>query len=451
MPAPVATRQDCAGLQADGTLTLEESLRARGALPHPTLEQLQAALPADTLLVRYFLYSTSQESPDVAVGAMAIRRTGVLWVPLGPVAALGPSLTDLFAQWSAYTNPGTGRSVQATGLAAPASAQLLRDRLWTPVVGDHRGPVWMVGDDALQVIPFHALPGRNPGRRLVQEQEILYLPNLLAALRPAVDYTDGALALADPAVRAELATRRTEGGPAVAGIPGRPLPRIRAASQDAWPDSPVGEAATETLLRQASLGARYLSLGVHGQVVAGEDLKIPDLKDPGYNGSAWTLLPNEVPELASVIYLAGASISVQRGSRTDSPPEATDPRNDGIFTAAELGSLDLRQTEVLMLWSCTTGFGSLQGRDYLGFRGAGIAAGAGTVIAPVWEVDDAVTGELLRRYSAALKGRKGKETAGELWLEVVRVWLEEAPVLSKQFGVDVSHPYYWASFLATGR
>src|SRR5262249_12143374 len=122
----------------------------------------------------------------------------------------------------------------------------------------------------------------------------------------------------------------------------------------------VGPEATETALREHAPGHRILHIATHGFLV-----------QEGRFGSAPGVSGN--PFLLSGLALAGAN---QRNERSKSPGDAEG--DDGILTAEEIASLDLRGVEWAVLSACETGIGPIQeGEGVLGLRRAFEVAGAG--------------------------------------------------------------------------
>jgi CHAT domain-containing protein len=94
-----------------------------------------------------------------------------------------------------------------------------------------------------------------------------------------------------------------------------------------------------------------------------------------------------LPLLRSGVVLAGAA----------RPPKPDmSPSEDGILTAEEVAAADLRGTELVALSACDTGLGEQeQGPGVLGMQRAFHAAGARTLVASLWKVDDAATSLLM--------------------------------------------------------
>ena len=116
---------------------------------------------------------------------------------------------------------------------------------------------------------------------------------------------------------------------------------------------------------------------------------------------------------------------------------APDDKNDGALELHEVYQLDLAKTDLVVLSACETSRGQLSaGDDIIGLNRAFIYAGAPTVIASLWTVDDEATRVLMIAFYGYLKQGFGKAAA-----------LTQAQLdLRKQF----PHPYYWAAFVLTG-
>jgi CHAT domain-containing protein len=137
------------------------------------------------------------------------------------------------------------------------------------------------------------------------------------------------------------------------------------------------------------------------------------------------------------------------------------PEDDGILTAEEVATLNLSSVELAVLSACETGLGQIAGGEgLLGLQRAFHAAGARTVIASLWKVDDIATREIMERFYENLwKKNLGKLAAlrdAQLWMLRVRgaSGLQVDARGLKVGGVKRLDgrlaPYYWAAFVLSG-
>ena len=74
---------------------------------------------------------------------------------------------------------------------------------------------------------------------------------------------------------------------------------------------------------------------------------------------------------------------------------------DGKLSMGEVQSLELR-ARLVVLSECDSFRGKLSSDGVIGIPRAFVAAGAPTLVASLWKVDDAATKELMRRFYARL-------------------------------------------------
>jgi CHAT domain-containing protein/Tfp pilus assembly protein PilF len=116
---------------------------------------------------------------------------------------------------------------------------------------------------------------------------------------------------------------------------------------------------------------------------------------------------------------------------------------DGRLEVHEVFGLSLA-ADLVVLSACATGLGSgpshnvPPGDDWLGLVRAFLYAGAQSVVASLWPVDDRATARLMEKFYEGL--RDGRSKAGAL-ADAQRSVLSEA---------DHADPFYWAAFQLTG-
>jgi CHAT domain-containing protein/Tfp pilus assembly protein PilF len=397
-----------------------------------------AALPTDTALVDLLEYHHFSP-PKGGKGPLQrerrllafILRSGrpVALVPLGEARTIDESV----ASWRRALVARQASALQA------AAAELGRRVLepMRPRLGDVR-TILIAPDGVLSFFPFAALPGSKPGSYLIEDLAIGYV----ASGRHAVE------ALADPngpAGRGLLAVGDVDfqadpGQPGPSGQPPtrtplitqrggfRPLPgtgpearRARVLFQAAFAGQPAElltrAQPTEAAIKRRLDGGhwRVVHLGTHGffesparvaalrAAVRREDQSVPSLKAsrPGEDDPDFDL----TPLLYSGVVLAGGGLDA--GAGLPDPSAEASTREDGILTAEEVQSLDLRGTEVVVLSACETGVGhGFYGQGLLGLQRAFQAAGARSVVASLWKVDDAATSVLMEQFYTNLWVKK---------------------------------------------
>ena len=124
----------------------------------------------------------------------------------------------------------------------------------------------------------------------------------------------------------------------------------------------------------------------------------------------------------------------------DTIPESSD---DGILTALEVASLDLRGLDLVVLSACQTGLGELKGDGVFGLQRGFKKAGVKTIVMSLWDVDDAATQMLMTEfYKNLLDGKTKRESL----LEAQRKVRNFKGVIDGE-GRDFSNPKYWAGFI----
>lgn len=264
-------------------------------------------------------------------------------------------------------------------------SKALYTRLWQPIaasVGDKN--VIIVPHGVLHYLPFIALEAPD-GTLLIQHNGTRMLPSasVLEYLHPVVRKKQmPILVLGDPDLgdpRYDLKYAAQEA----------------AAIADMVPDSHLllRKQATETNFKKASDLFWRIHLATHGNFDADKPL------DSG-------------------LYLT------------------KDATNDGVLTVGELYSMKLN-ADLVTLSACETGLGKVaNGDDVVGLTRGFLYAGARSIVASLWSVDDKATSELMESFYSNLNNMD-----------------KEDALRKAQFRVrnDFPHPYYWAAFQLTGR
>jgi CHAT domain-containing protein/Tfp pilus assembly protein PilF len=116
---------------------------------------------------------------------------------------------------------------------------------------------------------------------------------------------------------------------------------------------------------------------------------------------------------------------------------ASDRDDSGALEVREIYGMDLARTNLVVLSACETQLGAQsKGDDIVGLNRAFLYAGASSVIASLWTVDDAATSVLMKAFYGHLKQGLNKAAA-----------LQAAQTATRK---KYPHPYYWAAFVLTG-
>jgi len=107
----------------------------------------------------------------------------------------------------------------------------------------------------------------------------------------------------------------------------------------------------------------------------------------------------------------------------------------GFATALKLSTLNLANTDLVVLSACDTGIGKInQAEGVAGLPKAFIQAGAQNIVMSLWKVSDKETTTLMEYfYDNIAKGMEYKEALREAKLKMIKM-----------------HPYYWSSFVLSG-
>ncbi len=209
------------------------------------------------------------------------------------------------------------------------------------------------------------------------------------------------------------------------------------------------EQATEDAIRNQAPKHRYLHFATHGFFAP------PELKS-ALAAASKTGKPDEIglfmqkdvsgfhPGLLSGIVLAGANRPID--------PE----KDDGILTALEVAPLDLSGVELAVLSACETGLGETAGGEgLLGLQRAFQVAGAKSVIASLWKVEDNATRLIMTDfYDNLWKKKMSKvEALRQAQLTMLKEGKNRGGIEKLDQPADKDGrlpPFYWAAFVLSG-
>jgi CHAT domain-containing protein len=346
-----------------------EAVTVRGSPETADLAALQKRLrELEAVLVQY-------AAGPSEMFAFVVDPHGIKVHRLGARDAIANAAGDLIERM---------RSQDATAANVGDAARTLARSAWWPLTRDITAKrVLIAPDDALHLVPFAALPwSRESDELTVRHAETAVVPSgTFVATGKRAPAGGGALGaftlLGDPVFRSAAWRARCVDAEAVVDAPARgtaweffpslPASRdevvaiatlVRAARPDARIDTLVGcEATARSLKRAATAQSGVLHIATHGSI---------DAQRPRLSALAVT-------------------------------PETAAP-DDASFDLLEILDLDLA-ARLVTLSACHTSRGRLlDGEGVLGPAQAFLEAGAATVVASLWRVEDAATARFMQAF-----------------------------------------------------
>lgn len=309
-------------------------------------------------------------------------------------------------------------------LLAPVAAKLGAKRLL------------IVPDGALQYIPFQILNKANEPRPLAVDHEIVNEPSasalalLVSETRNRKPAAKSVAVLADPVFEADD-PRITAAEKPVAPAPAQVLEtELHHALRDV---SLSGDGRIPRLLASRDEADAIMSVtpwrsGFEAMDFAASRATVmnTDLSDYRIvHFATHGLLNNEHPELSGIVL----SLFDQKGQ-----PQ------DGFLRLHDIYNLKL-PVDLVVLSACNTGLGKdVKGEGLIGLTRGFMYAGASSVVASLWKVDDEATAELMRLFYGYML-RDGLSPAAALRKAQV--------TMSQQKRWE--EPYYWAGFVIQGQ
>jgi len=424
-----------------------------------TVAEVRQSLPNATAFVEFLEYrhTISQASRE---GMKRSERRFVAFVirpdrqpvaiGLGSAASLTEAITD-------FRRPlGGSADIAEHRERAALAARLIQRELWKPIEEHLVGidTVILSPDTVLGTLPFGALPGKSAGRFLIEDYRIATMP--IASLLPATSTRErgtagnGLLIVGDIDYDAERSGATENAGQLalLADATGLRSGRERWESLTGFRDelesvqgwyrrvfgksaptlSLTGRAASESEFLRNATHYDTLHVITHGFFSGPE---VQSVEQAEGNGSTWesgsggsdSFLNRWMPGLLSGLVMAGAN---------NPSEDPADPR-DGILRASEIESASLRGVDLVVLSACETGLGAVAGGEGLtGLQRAFHIAGARSVIASLWKVDDRATQELMRRFYKNLWQQKMSKIDA---LREAQLWMLRHPAQLEEMGV----------------
>ena len=422
------------------------------------LEGVRSALPADAILVEFFVYGRSDFTAAPVVHAaprdehmLAIVFAGSEPAPravvdLGECAAIDALVTDLHGAISRQPFEATQR--------ADELGHMLRRIVFDPLVPhfDRRTHIFLATDGSLSRVPFQILPASDD-ERLIDRYRMTYLTtgrDLLAG--------DGAAQSTPPFVGAAPDYWLAAPGPRARSTPGsarlsfRPLKGTELEGQTIAGMLNVQPVTGRDFVEPAVKSCRspvVMHLATHGFFLGpssasgtrtdpagarhlfAEDAGGPGTADDEDSAELAIRARLEGPMLRSGLALGGANTWLEGGTL----PQVAE---DGILTAEEVVSIDARGTELAVLSACDTGLGDIEfGEGVMGMGRAFALSGCRSLVLSLWKVSDDHTRDLMAAFYRALLDGCPRDVA-----------LHKA---QQDLRSRFPQPYFWGAFICQGQ
>jgi CHAT domain-containing protein len=365
------------------------------------LRRIQEDVIADdnTILLEFLL------GPDKSY-VWAVTRNGITSHELpsqGEIDDAAKKVYELLKTPKPENKTELGHATQKLGqmILSPVADQLQRRR------------ILVAADGALNYIPFQILPGTANAEPLVAEHEVINVPSasILGELRKETARRGSRnkvlAAFGDPVFRENVQivpSRSDSGDPENIGplfYAAREIASLREVASDEQTYAATEKDATREQLLKLDLSQySILHFATHG-------LLRPSSPE---NSGLWL----------STIDREGKSV-------------------DGFVGLQDIYSLRA-PVDLVVLSACQTGLGSeTRGEGLIGLTRGFMYAGATSVVASVWKVEDEATAELMKRfYTEMLKNGKTPSEA----LRLAQNSIRKEP--------QWSSPHYWAGFTLQG-
>ncbi len=284
-------------------------------------------------------------------------------------------------------------------LISPLAAKLDRNRV-----------LCVVPDGVLSQLPFAALVAPETDRYLVEDFPLLVAPSASILSRT-------------------LAAARAKRATAAEAFLGIGNPRF---NQQRFPGLPALPSAEEEINQAKTFYDQALA---RTREHATESALTGKMGDYEIVHIAAHVLIDEQSPLQSSIALAEEATD-QKGWRAN---------HDGRLQAHEIFRLKLARTRLVILSGCRSALGSPTRAEALSaLAQAFLTAGAGAVIASLWDVDDQSAAELMQSFHQRHALGRAQRLA---FAEALR---QAQIALLRSADPKWRHPYYWASFVITG-
>lgn len=437
--------------QLERTIAERSDFYRQNAAPLRVAE-VQTALPNRTALIDILQYqhtAMGEQSEEPAtenrfVAFLIQPNREISLIPLGSASELNASIEAFRIGFSKSNLSSRERTL------ARQSGQELRERFWAPIEKqlNEIDTVLVSSDTTINTLPIAAIPSTESDRFLIEDYRIASLP-LAHQLRnlnldvSATKMTPQLLVVgnvnydssqaATPGGRNEnllaMNDRRTrdisgETDPVEldllrSGLRDEFLPlegfeQELELVQELFPNrnqnitALSGQQATKQAFLQRASESTILHVITHGYFAADDHQVRGAQRDANDSGTGKNNLAlRELSQNRFVTRFAPGLLSGLAFAGANQVGDLTSPLEDGILRSSEIEVASLTGVELVVLSACETGLGRVaNGEGIAGLQRAFQIAGAKSVVASLWKVDDQATVELMKLFYSNLWQKK---------------------------------------------
>jgi CHAT domain-containing protein len=415
------------------TETIRQHYPSYGELTQPTgltLQQIQDQVITDdqTVLLEYSL-------GDEKSYVWAVTRDGFASYELPE----GDQINEVASRLSERVSSGAGANSESE---LEAARQELTRMILAPVAAElNKRRIIVVADRALNYISFQSLPDpSNPEQPLVDQYEVINAASasVLGALhheaqarRPASKLI---AAFGDPVFSANYAQAQRDGaGEDQPALNSLEADRGKHALRDIeFNDGKLDPGKVQPLFYARRELANLRSLAGSSDVLIASE----------FSANREQLLKTDLSQYAILHFATHGFLDPKQPENSGillSTVDREGKTQNGFVGLQDIYSLRA-PVDLVVLSACQTGLGkNVRGEGLIGLTRGFMYAGASTVIASLWKVDDKVTAELMKQFYANML-QNGMPPAKAL--QEAQITIRKKP--------QWHSPYYWAAFTIQG-
>ena len=410
--------------------TIQATYPAFKQITHPqswNLRQIQERVIADdrTLMLEFSLGENKSY-------VWAITRDQLKSYELPPQSEISKQVQSLYKQLT--IPPGSSQTMEIS-----AAVRDLAQTILVPIAAElNKQRLIIVAHNALNYVPFQLLTNPNDGQPLIASHDVVNAPSatILGSLSEERQWRKSKKVLAafgSPVFESNYSVKVKNGNPDVTSLQALKHDRWQQALRDIELNGDMFDPSTiQPLLYVGRELANLRNVVGESQSMIAAD----------FEASRDNLFKTDLTQYSIIHFATHGFLDPKR------------PENSGLVLStitpegkAQDGFLSLRDiyqlrapVDLVVLSACQTGLGKdVRGEGLIGLTRGFMYAGASSVVASLWKVDDEATAELMKRfYKNMLEEGMTPATA-----------LREAQNSFRQDPVW-SAPYYWAGFTLQG-